>query len=294
MLKTTLGRTGLEVSRVIYPGILNLGQDLDLAKQYVEYALKIGVNYFDVAPSYGNAETRLGPAIEPYRDQITLACKTTERTAEGSKRELLQSLENLKTDHFDIYQLHSLTTMEDIRTVFAPGGALETYLWAKEQGIVNFIGFSAHNEEVALEACRQYDFDTILFPLNWALNLVHGWGDRLMEVAKASNKGVIGMKTMVDRQWRSGEEKVYPNSWCRPIFDNDKLLILAARYGVAMGADVMVPPGNFEFFNFMYKHQDEIWGEPLTEEELLYLKAEAFKIKDELIFDPRVRDLELV
>lgn len=294
MRRTTLGRTGLEVSRLIFPGILNSGQDLDEAKQFVEQALKIGVDYFDIAPSYGNAETRLGPALSPYRDQITLACKTTERTAAGSKKELLQSLENLGTDHFDIYQLHSLTTMEDVETIFAPGGALETYLWAKEEGLVRFIGFSAHNEEVALEACKRYDFDTILFPLNWALNLVHGWGDRLMEVAKASNKGVIGMKTMVDRQWRENEPKVYPMSWCRPIFDNDKLLMLATKYGVAMGADIMVPPGNFEFFNYMYKHLDEIWDEPLTDAELEYLRSEAFKIKDELIFDPRVKQIELV
>lgn len=289
MRKTILGRTGIEVSQMIYPGIMNDKMDLDQAKAFVEYALEIGVNYFDIAPSYGNAETRVGPALSPYRKDITLACKTTKRDAKGAKEELLRSLDNLKTDHFDIYQLHSLTTMEDVKEIFAPGGAFETYLWAKEQKLVRFIGFSAHNEEVALEACKHYDFDTVLFPVNWALALTHGWGERLTKHIHETNKGFIGMKTMVDRNWRDGEQRVYPGSWCRPIFDNDRLLMLAMRYAVAQGVHTMVPPGNFEFFNYMYKHMDEIWDIALGDEDYAYLKEEARLIQDELIFDPRVK-----
>ncbi len=286
MRRTVLGRTGLEVSRMVFPGIMNMGKDIEEAKQYVDYALNQGVNYFDVAPSYGNAETRLGPAIKGVREEIVLACKTLERSAAGAKRELVQSLEQLETDRFDIYQLHALKTREDIDLIFGPGGAFETYLWAREEGLVRYLGFSAHNEEVALAACEHYDFDTVLFPLNWALNLLHGWGDRLMAHAKETNKGVIGMKTMVDRKWRDGEPTVYPQSWCKTIYDNDRLLLLANRYGVAMGADTIVPPGNFEFMNYLVKNLDSVWDIPLTEEDLLYLRVEAEKIKDELIFEP--------
>ncbi len=101
MEKRKLGNTGYLVSPVVFGGIINMNETQADADRVVSAAVDYGINYFDVAPSYGDAEQRLGPALSPYRNQVYLACKTQERSAEASKKELLQSLQRLKTDHFD-------------------------------------------------------------------------------------------------------------------------------------------------------------------------------------------------
>ena len=278
------GLTGLMISPVIFGGIINMNESLENASYYVDYAIDAGINYFDVAPSYGDAQSRLGPALAKHRSDVFLACKTTQRTAEGAKKELLNSLKLLQTDHFDVYQMHALTTQEELDQTFGPDGAFEVFQWAQKEGLIRSIGFSAHSEDVALQACRLYDFDTVLFPMNWALGVETGWGNRIADEIKATDKGLLSMKTLVSRKWRADEPKVYPKSWCRPVFDNDRLAIAGMKYGLAKGGAALVPPGNFEHFLFMLKHIDECLANPLTEEDLNYLKAEAVKVKDELIF----------
>lgn len=278
------GRTGLMISPVIFGGIINMNETLENAQYYVDYAIDAGINYFDVAPSYGDAESRLGPALRKYRSDVFLACKTTQRSAAGAKKELLDSLKLLQTDHFDVYQMHALTTREELDQTFGPDGAFEVFQWAKKEGLIRNIGFSAHSEEIALQACGLYDFDTVLFPMNWALGIQTGWGDRIAEEVKKTDKGLLSMKTLVSRKWRAGEPKVYPKSWCRPVYDNDRLAIAGMKYGLAKGGTALIPPGNFEHFLFMLKHIDECLANPLTDEDLAYLKEEAAKVKDELIF----------
>lgn len=280
----SLGRTGYQVSPVIYGAIINMSETNEEAARLVSYAIERGVNYFDVAPSYGDAQQLLGPALAPYRKNVFLACKTGQRTREESRRELLESLKALQTDYFDVYQLHAVTSQEDLDTIFGPDGAMETLLWAKQEGLIRQIGISAHNEDNVLKAMDLYDFDTILFPMNWALGLTNGWGNRVAERVKQTGSGLLAMKTMVSRLWLPDEEKTYPKSWCRPIFDNDPLAIAAMKYGLAKGASTLVPPGNLEHFDFMLDHIDECLDNPLTEEDLDFLFKETEKVKDNLIF----------
>ena len=170
-----LGRTGFSVSTISYGGIVSagfydrtnypaLGQDA--SDRFVAFAIEHGVNYFDVAPSYGNAEEQLGNSLRPYRRDIHLACKTGRRDRAGAEAELKQSLERLHTDSFDIYQLHAISSMKDVEAAFAPGGVMELMREVKEKGIAAHIGFTAHNEDAALRMIELYDFDTVLFPFN--------------------------------------------------------------------------------------------------------------------------------
>ena len=284
MRKNILGRTGYQVSPVVYGAIIHMSETQAEANRLVGYAIERGINYFDVAPSYGDAQQLQGPALAPFRKNVYLACKTGKRTREEARRELLDSLKALQTDYFDIYQLHGVTTQEDVDTIFGPDGAMETFLWAKREGLVRLIGMSTHHEDNALKAMDLYDFDTILYPMNWALGLVTGWGDRMAERVKKTGAGLLAMKTLVSRLWLPDEEKVYPKSWCRPIFDDDRLAIAAMKYGLAKGAATLVPPGNIDHFNFMLDHIDECLDNPLTGDDLAYLRQEAEKVKDNLIF----------
>ncbi len=129
-----LGRTGERLSIIGFGGIVVMNATAQEASNRVAEAIDHGVNYFDVAPTYGNAQDMLGPALEPYRTGVFLACKTTERSKAGSERELEESLRKLRTDHVDLYQLHAVTTSQDVEQIFAPDGALETFVAARKAG----------------------------------------------------------------------------------------------------------------------------------------------------------------
>jgi len=284
MRKHSLGNTGYEISRVVFGGIINMDETPEDACDYVRLAIESGVNYFDVAPSYGNAEERLGPALEPYRKDVYLACKTEKRSAEGAKKDLLNSLRLLRTDHFDVYQLHAMTTDEDVEQAFGRDGAMETFLWAKREGLIRKIGFSTHSEDVTMRLLGLFDFDTVLFPMNWAMGINKGWGDRISAAAKERGIGLLAMKTLIERLWDEKEEKPYPKSWCKPIYGDDALGVAAMKYGIYKGADTLIPPGNIHHFKFMLEHIDECADEPLSPEEWALLRSAAEKVKDRMIF----------
>ena len=284
MLYNPLGQTGINVSAVVFGGIINMNETQHDSNENVAGAAAAGINYFDVAPTYGNSQERLGPALAPYRKNVYLACKTMARDAAGAKAKMEESLRLLQTDYFDVYQLHALSTDADVDEAFSPGGAMETLTRAKEAGVIRHIGFSAHNEDVALRALSLYPFETVLFPMNWALGINRGWGDRLAAQIEEKGIGLLALKTLVRRKWREGEEKVYPKSWCQPVYGNDSLGLAAMKYAVLKGADTLVPPGDTEHLGFMLDHVHRAYSEPLTEEEWALLRDEAASVKDELIF----------
>ena len=130
-----LGNTGEHLSIIGFGGNIAKGEDQQGASRMIRQAYEQGVNYFDVAPAYGNAEDVMGEPLEPFRKENFLSCKTAERDAAGSQRELETSLKKLRTDYFDLYQLHYITSKEDIETAFGPGGAMEPLVRAREKGI---------------------------------------------------------------------------------------------------------------------------------------------------------------
>jgi Predicted oxidoreductases (related to aryl-alcohol dehydrogenases) len=288
MLYNILGKTQFKVSAVAFGGIVVKDESPANAAGWVAEAVDSGVNYFDVAPGYGNAQEILGPALEPYRKNVYLACKTGRRDAQGAREELADSLRKLKTDYFDVYQLHGLASMEELDASFAPGGAIEVFIEAKKAGVVRNLGFSAHSEEVALTALERFPFDTVLFPMNWAMGCVNGWGDRIAAKREELGIGLLAIKTLVRRKWREGEVRDYPKSWCKPILSGSdnvdiNLAVAGMKYGLAKGASILVPPGDIKNLRFMLKHID-LCDAPLTSSELTLLRTEADKVRDELIF----------
>src|SRR5213593_2445021 len=124
MERRPLGETGEELSIIGFGGIVVMNVEPGEASRLVAEAVDRGVNYFDVAPSYGNAEERLVPALAPHRDRVFLACKTGKRDKAEAAHELRESLRRMQTDPFDLYQLHALTTMEEMEQALGPGGAM--------------------------------------------------------------------------------------------------------------------------------------------------------------------------
>ena len=109
-----LGNTGEKLSIVGFGSICLRNNGQEFADKLVPKAFEAGINYFDVAPGYGDAQELLGPPLKPFREKVFLACKTGKRDRAGAEEELNESLNFLKTDHFDLYQFHGVKTMEEV------------------------------------------------------------------------------------------------------------------------------------------------------------------------------------
>ncbi len=172
MEQRRLGRIGHETSVLVY-GAAALGEVAqDVADASLQQALDAGINHLDTAASYGHAEEVMGPTVARVRDQVFLATKSTERRAEDAWRELNRSLELLRTDHVDLWQVHAVCSLAELDEVFAPGGAIEAFVRAKDEGIAGWIGITGHTEQapvVHAEALRRHDFDSVLTPVNYHL-----------------------------------------------------------------------------------------------------------------------------
>lgn len=287
--KRKLGKTGFEVFPVVYGGIVSMRDGQDASNNYVAWALDRGINYFDVAPTYGDAQEKLGLSLKPFRKQNYLACKTTQRMREGAEKEFEESLKLLHTDYFDVYQLHSLSTAEDVDKAFGPDGVMEMIEKEKQRGRIRKVGFSAHSQEQALRAMAMYDFDSIMFPTNWQMIMRDGWGAAAVQDAKRRGMGVLAIKGLTHRKWINDEErKPYPKSWCKPIdVSNPALGIAALKHTFQSGADVIIPPGDFRDFAFCVDHIGEILERPLSRKEKSLLDTEFLAVKDYPFFEPR-------
>lgn len=273
------GRAGEHLSVIGFGGIVVSGVEQAHADRVVAEAVEKGVNYFDVAPTYGDAEIKLGPALEPYRKDVFLACKTTQRTKEGAAAELKESLRRLRTDHFDLYQLHAITDVQkDVDAVFAEGGAMEVFVEAKKQGRVRHLGFSAHSEEAALAAMERYDFDSILFPVNFATFYEGGFGPRVIEAARSKGVAILALKAMARQRWPEGDpmRQQYPKCWYQPLTDRGEAR-LGLYFTLSQPVTAAIPPGDESLFRMAL---DLAMGyHPISEEEKASLRQMARSLK---------------
>jgi aryl-alcohol dehydrogenase-like predicted oxidoreductase len=273
--KRWLGKTGTELSIIALGGVAVMDTTQAFANNLVAEAFDRGINYFDVAPSYGNAQERLGPALAPYRKRVFLACKTLARDKAGAAAELDQSLKLLRTDHVDLYQFHALTKMEDLERALGTDGAMETFLAARKAGKIRFIGFSAHSVETALAALDRFHFDTLLFPTNFVLFSQANFGPQVLARARQKGMGILALKAMAKTKWpASMKENQRPNSkcWYQPCAVPEEAS-LALRWTLSQPITAAVPPGDEQLFRLAMDVAQRF--EPLPEEEQKALVARA-------------------
>jgi aryl-alcohol dehydrogenase-like predicted oxidoreductase len=247
--KRPLGKTGKQLSIIGFGGLVVANTKPLAAASIVAEAVSKGINYFDVAPSYIDAEIRLGPALKSFRSNCFLACKTGKRDKAGAKEELDNSLKNLKTDHLDLYQLHAINDIEtDVKAALSKDGAIQTFLEAKKHGIINFIGFSSHSPQAALFAMREFDFDTILFPVNFCCHFQAGLEQEVLAEAKKRNMGILALKSMAKQKWQNDEDcKAYPKCWYEPVLQPE-MASLALRWTLSQDITAALPPGEEPLF----------------------------------------------
>lgn len=276
MEKRILGKTLEKLSIVGFGGIVASLETQKEANRFVDYAIDKGINYFDVAPTYNDAEDKLGSAIKGKRNNLFLACKTENRTKEGSKLSLHQSLKKLNTDYFDLYQLHAMTTLEDVEMVFSKDGAMETFLEAKKEGLINHIGFSAHSEEAALALLDRFEFDSILFPINWVSILNGGFGVNVIKKAEEKGIGILSLKSMAKTSLLKNEVNKYPKAWYEALDEKD-LSKLAFKFALSKNITAAIPPGDIEHLRWAIEEAHNF--KPITLEEIEKLRLIAKEIK---------------
>jgi aryl-alcohol dehydrogenase-like predicted oxidoreductase len=214
------GRTGHQTTVAIFGAAAFWEVEQKEADRVMEMVIAAGVNHIDVAPSYGQAELRIGPWMKHERGRFFLGCKTMERSREGAWRELHKSLELLQTDHFDLYQCHAVTTMDELDSLFVKGGAMEMMIQARERGLTKFLGITGHGVDtprIHLEALRRFDFDSVTFPLNFVQLAIPDFrihAEELMRVCRAKNAGTMIIKSITKGPW--GDKQHTATTWYEP------------------------------------------------------------------------------
>jgi aryl-alcohol dehydrogenase-like predicted oxidoreductase len=225
MLKRRFGRSGHMSTIAIFGAAAFWEISQEDADKVIEMIIAAGINHIDVAPSYGQAEERVGPWMKRERERFFLGCKTMERTKEGAWNELRQSLKRLQTDRFDLYQCHAITTMEELDAITMKGGALEAFQEARQEGLFKYIGITGHGvnaPEIYLEALRRFDFDSVLFPLNFVQMgnpEYHRHAKELISVCRSKDVGTMVIKSITKGPW--GEREHTATTWYEPFSEMD-------------------------------------------------------------------------
>ena len=251
MERRRLGRTGQMSSVLTLGGAAFWRVPQAEADRVIELALEHGVNHIDVAPTYGEAELRLKKWMEEHRDEFFLACKTRHRTRDEAAEQLRASLGRLGVEHFDLYQLHGLDKPEELETALGEGGAIEAILEAQEEGLVDHIGITSHVPPTAIEAIKRFDFDTVLFPLNFILKrhpAPENDYEPLLELAKERDMGTIAMKAFTRRPWPT-EERRY-ETWYEP-WDTQLEIDRALWFTLSQGVTTAASAGDVRLFGMM-------------------------------------------
>ncbi len=201
-----------------------------------------------------------------------LACKTQARDRAGALKELDESLARMRTDHFDLYQFHAVTRVEDARRILGPDGALEGFLQARQAGKIRYIGFSAHSVEAATVLMDGYDFDSILFPVNFATWHAGNFGPQVLEQARSKQMGILALKAMAKGPWPEGAVRRYEKCWYEPL-STEREVSLGLRFTLSHPVTAAIPPGDETLFRMALR--EALRFEPLKDSEVEELKRMA-------------------
>jgi aryl-alcohol dehydrogenase-like predicted oxidoreductase len=221
--KAAFGRTGHESTRTLF-GAAALGRVTQAeADETLDVLLKYGVNHIDVAASYGDAELRIGPWMPAHRKDFFLATKTEKRTYQEALDELSRSLERMRVDSVDLWQMHLLVDPEQWEVAMGPGGALEAFFEARAQGLVRYLGVTGHGLTVAkmhMRSLERFDFDSVLLPYNYPLKQNPQYAadfEALVALCRKRNVAVQVIKSLCRRPW--GEQPHTRATWYQPLED---------------------------------------------------------------------------
>ena len=195
--KRHLGSTGVEVTALGLGGegvLRSFGREKE-AYTLINRALDLGITYCESARAYSGSESYYGKALKERRRDIFLTSKSHARDKKGALAHLHETLANMQTDHLDLWQVHDVREEEELAEIFGPAGAIEAFIEAKQQGTTRFIGVTGHHDPSIIKKCiEQFDFDTVLMPVNPAEPAYRSFIDAVIPLARRKDMGIVGMK----------------------------------------------------------------------------------------------------
>lgn len=221
--KLPFGRTGHMSTRTLFGAAALGGVTQKEADETLDVLLKWGVNHIDTAASYGDAELRIGPWMKEHRQDFFLATKTEKRTKKEALEELQRSLERLRVDHVDLWQIHAIIEPEPLEIALGPGGALEAFVEAREQGLVRFLGITGHGTQIAklhMRALEYFNFDTVLLPYNYPMMQNPQYAtdlEKLYQMCQERNTAFQTIKSLARGPW--GDKTKTRACWYEPVED---------------------------------------------------------------------------
>ena len=250
------GRTGHMSTIAIFGGAAFWQISQEDADKVMEQVIEAGINHLDIAPSYGQAELRIGPWMPRERGRFFLGCKTMERTRQGAWDEMQRSLKLLQTESFDLYQCHAITSMAELDSVTMKGGALEAFAEARERGLTKYIGITGHGADapkIYLEALQRFDFDSILFPVNFvqmANPEYRKYTEELIATCKAKDVGTMIIKHITKGPW--GDREHTATTWYEP-FDKLEEIQRAVNFALSYEVTGLCTPGDTRILPLVLK-----------------------------------------
>jgi len=270
--KKSLGKIKEKVSIIGLGGLALAYLSQKEADILVHQAIESGVNFFDVAPTYGDAEIKLGNALKGIRSNILLSCKTTYRNKTDSWNEMQQSLKRLRVDYFDFYLMHGIRDMnKDVIPALSKDGVLETVIQAQRSGLVRYTGFSAHTEEAAIAVMNQFDFDVVVFPVNAFCYLTTGFGKNVIATAKRKGTGIIGLKALAKQKLKEKQNKKFPGCWYEPV-EEKNLAETLLLWTYQRGVNSIIPPADSRLFTMAMEIIKETLLVPVSSEKVKQLE----------------------
>jgi aryl-alcohol dehydrogenase-like predicted oxidoreductase len=220
--KQPFGRTGQTSTRLIFGAYALSKATQAEADRLLELLLAYGVNHIDTAILYGNAEQRIGPWMAKHRRDFFLATKTRKRAYKEAWDDLQRSLDRLRVDYVDLWQMHGLTNPAGWERALGPGGALEAFIEARDQGLVRFLGVTGHGLQAPAmhrRSLERFAFDTVLFPYNYSL-----WQNpryaadcaALLTLCRERQVAVQTIKAIARQPWQ-GRPKTYNTYFYEPL-----------------------------------------------------------------------------
>jgi aryl-alcohol dehydrogenase-like predicted oxidoreductase len=274
------GRMGHQSSLAIFGGAAFWNVTQEAADAAMAAVIAAGVNHIDVAPSYGDAEERLGPWMARERQRFFLNCKTTERTRAGASAELRRSLHRLQVSSFDLYQIHAITRMEELDQALGSGGTIEAIEEAREQGLLRYIGITGHGSQtpaIFREALRRYDFDSVMFPINsiqYANPEYRRESEALLAECRSRNVAVMAIKSIARAPW--GDRPPTHTTWYEP-FTEPEQIDTAVRFTLSQDITAICTAGDLQVLPRVLAACQNFRPMPLEEQEQLIATARQYE-----------------
>jgi aryl-alcohol dehydrogenase-like predicted oxidoreductase len=279
--KKPFGRTGHASTRIIFGSYALSEATQREADTVLEILIENGVNHIDTAPMYGNAEKCIGSWMETHRENFFLATKTRSRTYAGAWKNLKRSLERMRVDYVDLWQMHGLTNPVGWEKAMGPGGALEAFIEARDKGLVRFLGITGHGSKVPgmhLRSLERFDFDTVMLPYNYCRMQNPRYAsdfDELIMMCHKGNVAIQTIKSIARRPW-DDHPKTYNTYFYEPL-EAQEAIEKSVHWAMGLSESFVITAGDMQLLPKMLDAASRFTERPADAE--MHAMVDAFDVR---------------